>query len=138
MGTWTGSCQMRSRPKQPRTTSHVSIRSCSDGGRTKSSRSFGRAVVDDSGAVPEPHNPARRSREHGIIAIALNSATKFVFSRTLKDVTWKNSRLLRELDSREIEAMKEQPGKDMIIFGSGSIVSQLTQRQLIDEYQFAV
>jgi dihydrofolate reductase len=64
--------------------------------------------------------------------------TKLVFSRTLKDVTWRNSRLLRELDPREIETMKRQPGKEMIIFGSGSIVAQLTQHGLIDEYQFVV
>ncbi len=41
-------------------------------------------------------------------------------------------------DPREIEALKRQPGKDMIIFGSGSIVSQLTAHGLIDEYQFVV
>jgi dihydrofolate reductase len=64
--------------------------------------------------------------------------TKLVFSRTMPDVTWRNARLLRELDPREIETMKKQPGKDMIIFGSGSIVSQLTQHGLIDEYQFVV
>ncbi len=85
-----------------------------------------------------PTIPGRRSREHGAVAIALNSMTKFVFSRTLKDVTWRNSRLLREIDPREIETMKGQPGKAMIIFGSGSIVSQLTQHGLIDEYQFVV
>ena len=34
--------------------------------------------------------------------------------------------------------MKERPGKDMIVFGSGSIVSQLTEAGLIDEYQLAV
>jgi dihydrofolate reductase len=34
--------------------------------------------------------------------------------------------------------MKSRPGKDMIVFGSGSIVSQLTQHGLIDEYQFVV
>jgi dihydrofolate reductase len=64
--------------------------------------------------------------------------SKYVFSRTLKDVTWKNSRLVHELDPREIEIMKRQPGKGIIIFGSGSVVSQLTQPGLIDEYQFAV
>ena len=64
--------------------------------------------------------------------------TKLVFSRTLKDVTWRNSRLLRELDPREIETMKRQSGKDMMVFGSGAIVSQLTQHGLIDEYQFVV
>jgi dihydrofolate reductase len=61
-----------------------------------------------------------------------------VFSRTRRDVTWRNSRLLHEFDPREIEALKRQPGKDMMIFGSGSIVSQLTQHGLIDEYHFVV
>jgi len=64
--------------------------------------------------------------------------SKLVFSRTLKEVTWENSHLLHELNPGKIEAMKRQPGKDMIVFGSGSIVSQLTQHGLIDEYQFAV
>jgi dihydrofolate reductase len=68
----------------------------------------------------------------------LNGTTKLVFSRTLKDVTWHNSRLLHELDSHEVEAMKKRPGKDMMVFGSGSIVSQLTQHGLIDEYQFVI
>jgi len=45
---------------------------------------------------------------------------------------------LHALDPGEIETMKRQPGKDMIVFGSGSIVSQLTQHGLIDEYQFVV
>ena len=71
-------------------------------------------------------------------AIALNSMTKLVFSKTLKEVNWKNSRLLRELDPEEIRAMKAQSGKDMIVLGSGSIVSQLAQHGLIDEYQFVV
>jgi dihydrofolate reductase len=99
---------------------------------------FWRRAVDNSPTVPDPHRPGQRSQEHRAIAVALNEMTKVVFSRTLKDVTWKNSRLLRELDPREIETMKGQPGKDMIVFGSGSIVSQLTQHGLIDEYQFAV
>jgi dihydrofolate reductase len=96
------------------------------------------AVVDDAGTAPDPHRPGRRSSEHGAIALALNTMTKLVFSRTLEEVTWGNSRLLRELDPRELETMKKQPGKDMIVFGSGSIVSQLTQHGLIDEYHFVV
>ena len=96
------------------------------------------AAVDASGTVPDPHHPGRRSSEHAAVATALNSMTKLVFSRTLKDVNWQNSRLVRELDPRQIETMKKQPGKDIIVFGSGSIVSQLTQNGLIDEYQFAV
>ena len=72
------------------------------------------------------------------MATMLNEATKLVFSKTMKEVTWRNSRVLHEFDPREIETMKKQPGKDMIIFGSGSIVSQLAQYGLIDEYQFVV
>jgi dihydrofolate reductase len=62
--------------------------------------------------------------------------TKLVFSKTLKEAGWRNSRILRSFDPRAIEAMKQQPGKDMIVFGSGSIVSQLPEHRLIDEYQF--
>jgi dihydrofolate reductase len=96
------------------------------------------AVVDKSGTIPDPHHPGRRSAEHGAIAIALNNMTKLVFSRSLQNLGWKDSHLRRQLDPREIKAMKGQPGKDFIIFGSGSIVSQLTQEGLIDEYQLVV
>ena len=99
---------------------------------------FWRHAVDDSSTAPDPHHPGRRSREHHAIAIWINETTKLVFSRTLKDVTWRHSRVLHELDPREIETMKSQPGKDMMIFGSGSILSQLTQHGLIDEYQFVL
>jgi len=64
--------------------------------------------------------------------------TKLVCSRSLKDATWQNSRILHEFEPREIETMKRQPGKNMIVFGSGSIVTQLTQHGLIDEYQFVL
>jgi dihydrofolate reductase len=96
------------------------------------------AVVDEIGTIPDPHHPGRRSAEHGAIAIALKRMTKVVFSRSMKEATWENSRLIREVDPREIEKMKVQRGRDLIIFGSGSIVSELTRHGLIDEYQFAV
>lgn len=94
--------------------------------------------VGDDVTAPNPHDAGQVSREQRAMANGLNDMSKLVFSRTLKDVTWRNSRILRTLDPREIEAMKQRPGKDMIIFGSGSIVSQLTQHGLIDEYQFVV
>ena len=95
-------------------------------------------AVDDSPTAPDPHSAGRRSPEIRAMAVWINEATKLVFSRTRKDVTWRNSRLLHEFDPHEIEAMKRQPGKNMMIFGSGSIVSQLTQHGLIDEYHFVV
>src|SRR5919106_1739655 len=67
---------------------------------------WGHAVVDGSGSVPDPHHPGRRSPEHGAVAIALNKMTKLVFSKTLPAVGWKNSRLLRDLNTRGIEAIK--------------------------------
>jgi dihydrofolate reductase len=99
--------------------------------------SFWPRVLDDS-TVPDPHHGGRQSPGLRAMANWLNDATKLVFSRSLKDVTWKNARLLHELDPREIGALKREPGKDMMIFGSGSIVSQLTQHGLIDEYRFVV
>ena len=100
--------------------------------------SFWPHAVDDSPTASDPHAAGRRSVEMRAMGTWINEATKVVFSRTLKDVTWRNARLVRELDPREIEAMKQQPGKDMIVFGSGSIASQLTQHGLVDEYSFVV
>jgi dihydrofolate reductase len=85
-----------------------------------------------------PHNAGRHSPEMQAMAQWINESAKLVFSRTRQEVTWKNSRLLGEFDPREVEALKRQPGKDIMIFGSGSIVSQLTEHGLIDEYQFIV
>jgi dihydrofolate reductase len=95
-------------------------------------------AAEEPESVQDPHDSRRRSPEIRAMALFLNEVTKLVFSRTLKEVTWKNTRLLHGFDPREIEAMKKQPGKDMIIFGSGSIVSQLTEHGLIDEYRFVV
>lgn len=96
-----------------------------------------RALEDaDATTVPDPHHPGRRSREHRTVAVALDAMTKLVFSKTLQEATWRNSRIVRSFDPGAIQAMKRQPGKDLIVFGSGSIVSQLTEHGLIDEYQF--
>jgi dihydrofolate reductase len=94
-------------------------------------------AVDEAATAPDPHG-GERSPELRAIGTFINEATKLVFSRTLKSLTWRNSHIVHELDPRKIEAMKGQPGADMMIFGSGSIVSQLTEYGLIDEYQFFV
>jgi len=102
---------------------------------------FGRLwphVGEGSDTAPDPHVPGRESTDVRAFAAMLNQATKLVFSKTLKKVTWKNSRLFQELDPSSIAALKREPGKGMIIFGSGTIVSQLTQHGLIDEYHFIV
>jgi dihydrofolate reductase len=95
-------------------------------------------AVDDSSTAADPHDAGRRSPEIRAMGGMLNDMAKVVFSRTLQAATWTNSRLMREIKPGEIEAMKKRPGKDMIVFGSGSLVSQLTQHGLIDEYQLVV
>ncbi len=72
------------------------------------------------------------------IAYDINNITKIVFSRTLESVEWKNARLVKEVIPEEIVKMKQQPGKDMVIYGSGSIVSALMNLGLIDEYRIIV
>ncbi len=69
---------------------------------------------------------------------AMNSSPKVVFSKTLQKVEWENSRLVKGDPSEEVSRLKKQPGKDMVIYGSGKIVSFLTQKGLIDDYRIFV
>ena len=73
-----------------------------------------------------------------IVAEKMNSLPKVVFSRTLEKADWSNTTVVKGDLATEVRKMKEQPGEDMVIMGSGSIVSQLTQKGLIDEYQVVV
>ena len=72
------------------------------------------------------------------MAVWINASEKVVFSRTRQSVTWTNSRLVPEFDPRQVAALKEQPGRDIMVFGSGSIASLLTEHDLVDEYQLIV
>jgi dihydrofolate reductase len=72
------------------------------------------------------------------VAEGMNNADKIVFSRTLKKVEWSNTRLVKDKLAEEIEKMKQMPGKNMTVLGSGSLVTQLAQLRLIDEFQIMV
>lgn len=63
---------------------------------------------------------------------------KVVFSRTLDTAMWNNTTLVKGDMVAEMRKLKQAPGKNMTILGSGSIVAQLAQAGLIDEYQIAV
>jgi dihydrofolate reductase len=76
--------------------------------------------------------------EDPVIIEAMNTLPKVVFSTTLEKVEWHNSRLVRNNIAEEIAKMKQAPGKDMVIFGSGTIVSALTRSGMIDEYRIFV
>ena len=72
------------------------------------------------------------------VAAGMNRMRKIVFSRTLDRVSWQNTTLVKGDLVAEVKKMKQQPGPDLVIMGSGSIVSQLTQARLIDEYQIVL
>jgi dihydrofolate reductase len=72
------------------------------------------------------------------VAEGMNNMSKVVFSRTLDQVSWKNTKLVKGDLETEVRKMKEEPGPGMVILGSGSIISQLAQAGLIDDYQIVV
>ena len=73
-----------------------------------------------------------------VIAAKMNSLQKIVFSRTLDSVDWENSSLMNDNIENTMRKLKELPGKDMVILGSGTIVSAFTQMGLIDEYRILI
>lgn len=80
----------------------------------------------------------KATEEDPFITKAMNSLPKIVFSRSLEKADWNNTRLIREVVPEEIVRLKQQPGKDLVIFGSGSLVSSLAHLGLIDEYLLIV
>ena len=96
---------------------------------------FGRVTYElMAGYWPNAAPPA----EDPVIIEAMNNLPKIVFSKTLERTDWKNTRLVKEINKGEILKIKKQAGKDIVIYGSGSIVSALTQMGLIDEYRLFV
>ena len=73
-----------------------------------------------------------------VVAERMNSLPKIVFSRTLDEAPWRNTQLLKGDLVSEVRELKEGAGEDMAILGSGSIISQLAQAGLIDEFQIVV
>jgi dihydrofolate reductase len=91
-----------------------------------------------AGAATEPHSGRPISAAHRAMGVWIDAAEKIVFSRTRADVTWKGSRLVRDFDPREVAAWKAEAGRDLMIFGSGSIVALLARHGLVDEYQLVI
>jgi dihydrofolate reductase len=72
------------------------------------------------------------------VAAGMNQRRKYVVSRTLDRAEWQNTTLLKGDLAAEIQKLKAGAGPDLVVLGSGSIVSQLTQARLIDGYQVVV
>lgn len=73
-----------------------------------------------------------------VIADHLNAAEKIVFSRTLDHADWKGTTIHRSIDANELRRLKERPGKDLILYGSASLIPDFVKNGLIDEYHLFV
>jgi dihydrofolate reductase len=72
------------------------------------------------------------------VAERMNGLQRIVFSRTLAKASWQNTTLVKGDIVAAVRKMKNEPGPGWAILGSGTIVSQLTQAGLINEYQIVV
>jgi dihydrofolate reductase len=72
------------------------------------------------------------------VAEHMNNLQKVVFSRTLDKASWNNTKLVKGDLAMEVRKMKQESGQGLVIMGSGTIVSQLAQEGLIDEFQIVV
>jgi dihydrofolate reductase len=68
----------------------------------------------------------------------MNSMPKFVVSKTLEEVEWNNSRLIKENVAEEVSKLKQQTGQDILMYGSADLMHTLMQHDLIDEYRIWV
>ena len=96
---------------------------------------FGRITYD----LMKSYWPTKHATEtFPVVAERMNNGPKVVFSRTLDKVSWNNTRLIKGDLVAEVRKLKQQPGDGLVILGSGSIVAQLAEERLIDEFQIAV
>jgi dihydrofolate reductase len=69
------------------------------------------------------------------IASRLNGLPKCIASRTLEEVSWKGSELLKGDVAAEVAKLKRRPGRELQVHGSGGLAQTLIQHDLVDEYR---
>jgi dihydrofolate reductase len=74
---------------------------------------------------------------HDPIAEKMNSFPKIVFSKTLKSADWTNSSIATDA-AAEVRKLKQEPGKNMVIFGSSDLAVSLMREHLIDDFRIVV
>ncbi len=83
--------------------------------------------------------PTPMAAQHdAAIADRMNKLPKVVFSKTLSDVSWSNTKLVKGDLVGEVRRMKEESGDGITILGSGTLVAQLADAGLIDEYHIVI
>jgi dihydrofolate reductase len=74
----------------------------------------------------------------GEVADLMNDISKIVFSRTLEKAEWNRTRLVKDHAEAEVAKLREQPGKNVLVFGSGNLCATLMRHSLIDEYRLCI
>jgi dihydrofolate reductase len=75
-----------------------------------------------------------RTDEQGF-ADRMNSLPKYVVSTTLKKAEWNNSTIIKDNIAEEVSRLKKQPGQDILVAGSATLVQTLMAHDLVDEYR---
>lgn len=85
--------------------------------------------------MPDNPDSTEQERSH---AAWIEAIPKVVVSTTLTESDWNNTTIISANLVTAINALKAQPGKDIVIFGSPSLTQALAQLNLVDEYQLTV
>jgi dihydrofolate reductase len=80
----------------------------------------------------------RMAEQTGEYGAWMNGYPKYVVSTTLEEAGWNNSTIINENVVEEVSNLKRQPGKDILVFGSGQLVNTLMEHDLVDEYRLMV
>jgi class 3 adenylate cyclase/dihydrofolate reductase len=72
------------------------------------------------------------------LADRLNRIPKYVVSNSLKRADWNNTTIVSGDVRRQVEALKGQPGGELVVYGSPGLVDQLLKDDLVDEYRLLV
>ena len=78
------------------------------------------------------------AKDEPLLAERMNARPKFVCSRTLREAAWSNMTVLQGEAAERLQALKCEPGTNLVILGSGQLVASLARAGLIDEYQLVI
>src|SRR5260370_8080408 len=103
-------------------------RAAAESGATSGAIVLGRRTYEDFYTVW----PNRKDNPYTEV---LNNTLKYVASTTLKEpLPWMNSKLLEGDAASAVAKLKEEPGKDIVVLGSGVLIESLSRSNLIDQY----
>lgn len=90
-----------------------------------------------SGDAPAPGGFSSKEIEKEFARL-MNGVPKIVYSRSLKSADWGPVTLINEVSAVEVERVRRQPGRDLVLFAGANLASEFVRQDLIDEYRLMV